>query len=265
VDAGSPLTQHVLLTNVLFPKARRIEFSQEAQPLIRDPLDQTLFARILRPGGDVAVLTCNLDEGDLPLRIAFPVLMKNTIEWFHGVTGELKPAAASGEMVTVSLDASNSSDTRRQDNVPVTTAEDVAIVQQTQSAHVKDYLLISPSAREFPISTAENKAIVGPLLETGLWSVKSMAKPGSQAASDPPTDAARPGGDSTARDDALVSIACNLTNRRESDLRTRIELADIGELRAMMFGGHSLWFYLTLGGVGLLTIEWWLYQRRIVE
>jgi hypothetical protein len=210
------------------------------------------------------VLTCNLDEGDLPLRIAFPVLMKNTIEWFHGVTGELKPAAASGQMVRVSLDAWNTSDQRPEQTI-ATANEDVTVVHHSEAAQVKDFLLVSPSAREFPISTSENEAIVGPLLETGLWTINSVDN--SHAVNDPTAAAAGspPGTDSTAANGSLLSIACNLANRRESDLRTRIELSDIGDLRAMMFGGHSLWFYLTLCGVGLLTVEWWLYQRRVVE
>ncbi len=178
--------------------------------------------------------------------------MKNTIEWFHGVTGELKPAAAGGKMVTVSLDAPHSSN-EREDKATATVNEDVAVEQQPQAAEVRDFLLVSPSAQEFPISTSKSEAIVGPLLETGLWTIKTLDKTASS------------GVNSTAADETVLSIACNLTNRRESDLRTRIDLADIGDIRAMMFGGHSLWFYLTLCGVVLLTIEWWLYQRRVVE
>jgi hypothetical protein len=80
VEADSPLTRHVRLDNVLFPGARLIKFTGEAEAQIRDPLDQPLFARLRRANGDAVVLTCSLEKGDLPLRIAFPVLMKNTIE-----------------------------------------------------------------------------------------------------------------------------------------------------------------------------------------
>jgi hypothetical protein len=75
VDADSPLTRHVRLDNVLFPGARQLKFTTEAEAYIRDPLDQPLLARLRRPGGDAVVLSCSLEKGDLPLRIAFPVLM----------------------------------------------------------------------------------------------------------------------------------------------------------------------------------------------
>lgn len=107
VDEESPLTQQVKLTNVLFPGAKELEFSEEIAEidvLVSDPYDSPLLARIRRPDGDVIVLTCSLEKGDLPLRIAFPVLMKNTIEWFEGHSSVLRPAAAAGDLVTVDVE-----------------------------------------------------------------------------------------------------------------------------------------------------------------
>ena len=85
------------------PRARQMTFTGEVEPLIQDPLDGPLFARLSARGGDAVVLACNLDQGDLPLRIAFPVLMKNTIEWFQGNTGELRPALTTGAMLAVDV------------------------------------------------------------------------------------------------------------------------------------------------------------------
>ncbi|MEI6726205.1 MAG: DUF2800 domain-containing protein [Actinomycetes bacterium] len=75
VEADSPLTRHVRLDNVLFPGARVLRFVGQPETPIRDPLDQPLLARLRRPTGDAVVLTCSLESGDLPLRIAFPATL----------------------------------------------------------------------------------------------------------------------------------------------------------------------------------------------
>ena len=68
----------------------------------------------------------------------------------------------------------------------------------------------------------------------------------------------------TLKDANTISIACNLADAAESDLRPRAELTDIGSLHMLALGGRSLWFYLTLLAAGVIVTEWWLYQRRIV-
>ena len=92
VEKDSPLTQHIRLDNVLFPGAKHLTFTRPVESLIRDPLDSPMLARMKRPSGDLWILTCNLEQSDLPLRIAFPVLIKNAIEWFQGNEGQLRPA-----------------------------------------------------------------------------------------------------------------------------------------------------------------------------
>ena len=105
MSPDSPLTQHVRLDNVTFPDSRLLQFTNDPIVLIQDPLDQPLFARVTRSGGDAVVLTCSLEKGDLPLRIAFPVLMQNAIEWFQGNDGDLRPAVSTGQLVSVSVEA----------------------------------------------------------------------------------------------------------------------------------------------------------------
>ncbi len=49
ISPDSPATQHVKLTNVLFPKARSITFQQDAELLVKTPLDEPLLAHLRRP------------------------------------------------------------------------------------------------------------------------------------------------------------------------------------------------------------------------
>ncbi|MCC6511635.1 MAG: BatA and WFA domain-containing protein, partial [Pirellulaceae bacterium] len=103
VDEQSPITQHVKLTNVLFPAARQLTFTNEPSVLIKTPLEEPLLVHLRRSTGDVLILNVDLDQGDLPLRIAFPVMMKNALEWFEGSQGELQPALATGSSTQIVL------------------------------------------------------------------------------------------------------------------------------------------------------------------
>jgi hypothetical protein len=254
VAADSPLTRHVRLDNVLFPGARLLRFVGQPETPIRDPLDQPLLARLRRPTGDAVVLTCSLESGDLPLRIAFPVLMKNTIDSFQGNARELRPAVATGQMVSLDVPGAETGSS-------VTTAEDagdVAVVAAAtaDATATREMVLVSPDHNVVPLTATEGRVMIGPLLDTGLWTVRPPAA----------ADAAPSGGaDAAAVDDpTIVQVACNLVDAAESDLRPRGNLTDIEGRTLASWGGQPIWFYLTLVAAGLITAEWWLYQRRIV-
>ena len=121
-------------------------------------------------------------------------------------------------------------------------------------------MLVSPSQQTTPIATSDQRATLGPLLETGLWTVRPATETDDQGAARAPDTSTG----ATLEDTHTINIACNLAAAVESDLRPRAELTDIGSLRLLALGGRSLWFYLTLLAAGLIVTEWWLYQRRIV-
>src|SRR5262249_47296143 len=101
-----------------------------------------LFCAWERPEGKVLVLTVNLDQGDLPLRTAFPILASNALAWFAGGRGELREALATGATTEVALPSGG-----------------------------EQYLPRAPdgSPREPPAGAA--KATVGPLDQVGVWAV----------------------------------------------------------------------------------------------
>ncbi len=268
VASESPLTRHVHLENVLFPNARLLRFAAEAEPLIQDPLDQPLLARLRRPAGDAIVLTCSLDKGDLPLRIAFPVLMKNTIEWFQGNSGELRPAVATGRVLSVNVAAPTQVNptggaSSRNTGSPDTDA-DIVVVESGTVRAKPDLELVSPSQQTIPLTAIDEKVTIGPLLETGLWTIRP-AKPDKDVTPVNSTAASLTSTPEVGSDDSrTIRVACNLVDAAESDLRPRGELADVEGRALLSLGGQSLWFYLTLLAAGLIVTEWWLYQRRIV-
>ena len=278
VEKDSPLTQHIRLDNVLFPGAKQITFTRPVESLIRDPLDSPMLARMKRPGGDLWILTCNLEQSDLPLRIAFPVLIKNAIEWFQGNEGQLRPVVPTGTLAAFAIpeadqaevkgeakDADASADaqspTQGKKESSVESANDSAAVAVESSAttHLRrDLHVSSPSGKSLAMTAEGDQALIGPILECGLWTVaptndaKTETKEGAKEMA------------TNAKVDYRWAFASNLTNRSESDLKPRGELLTADSLSVVSLGGRAIWFYLAMLGLLLVTTEWWLYQRRVV-
>jgi hypothetical protein len=244
-QADSPLLAHIRLENVIFPGAKELKFSQKAVPLLESPTDTSLYTQLPRPTGDVLVLAVNLEDGDLPLRIAFPVMIKNAMESFLGGKGELRPAMATGEATSIP----NRGHRKDITDLAANTGEDSSSSPSTLAENDEALLLRSPRGRLEHLTSASEHASLGPFDEVGLW----WAGPEGRLESAEPTF----------EEEDFVPIAVNLANANESDLRPKAELPQAPALSAV-WGGHSLWFYLTLGATLGICLEWFLYQRRIV-
>jgi hypothetical protein len=189
--------------------------------------------------------------------------MKNTIEWFQGNDGELRPALATGDMVT--LDVSlvrepplGSASERVEPDGQNIAMQAVDVVATSTAAPLE---LVSPSHRVTPLALTGDQLTLGRLLETGLWTVRQVNLAGEKPILTPTsTESATEGTDA----ENTTLVACNLVNAEESDLRPRGELEELQGRNLAILGGQSLWFYLTLAATLLIATEWWLYQRRIV-
>lgn len=294
VAKESPITQHVKLTNVLFPAARLLEFHVDAETLIGTPLDEPLLVHIRRPQGDVLVLNLDLDQGDLPLRIAFPVLMKNAIEWFQGVRAELQPSIATGSAATVDLrqaglasdmpqaaSATAGSDSNSSDESGLVVVRDATSAKRQSNLWVRD-----PHGGLTPLAHDDKQATISLLALCGVWTIgsqedlardpwqRSNEQASAAQASGSTASASSAGGkeaalvdaaiSDTAIEERLVRVASNLCNRDESDLRPSVELELPGSLALLGWGGWSIWFYLAALALVMFAIEWGLYQRRVV-
>ncbi|MBX6312118.1 MAG: BatA and WFA domain-containing protein [Isosphaeraceae bacterium] len=222
----SPLMAHVRLDNVLMPEARQIRFSGKAQVLAASASGDPIYAVIDRPEGKVAVLTVDLDKGDLPLQTAFPILMTNALAWYAGTKGELRESIAAGGLVEVELPASLRSK--------------------------GDLVLRSPAGTARPLPREATKITIGPLDRCGIWEIAPK-----------PTEKAAEGVE--ARPPAELEIACNLNNRDESDLRAPEGLKAPQQASLGGFGGRPLWYYLIACAWLLIAVEWFLYQRRWIS
>ena len=102
-DFSTSLLSHVRLDNVVMPEARQVKFTSDegVKVLARAVSGDPLLSIIERPGTKVLLLTVNLDEGDLPLRTAFPILMSNALNWFTENRGDLRESLPTGAITEI--------------------------------------------------------------------------------------------------------------------------------------------------------------------
>jgi hypothetical protein len=227
-DRDSLLMTHVRLDNVLMPQARKLTFKSHAHVLAGAVTNDPIYAALERPQGKVLVLTVNLDQGDLPLRTAFPILMTNALGWFSGAAGELRESLATGAVTEVALPSAAA----------------------TQGAAGALELWPPDGGQPRPLPSGVAQAVVGPFDRCGVWSIAPPAAGGAQSAvAGTPT----------------VEIACNLANRTESDLRPAEITTTQSTAAVAGFMSRPIWYYLVALAWLLAGLEWYLYQRRWIS
>jgi hypothetical protein len=234
-DKDSPLMAHVRLDNIVMQEARKLVPVQPEQvkvlaaSLSNDPL----FFAVERPEGKVLVLTVNLDKADYALRTAFPISVGNALHWFAGNKSDLRESLASGSLTIV-------------------TPSDF-----TASPQGKNLVLVSPMGEAKPLPSNLDKMTIGPLDHCGIWKIETAS--GSEAKGSVKIGGSNP---------PLIEIACNLASAGESDIRPPEELVSKTPPPSPVMAGlgsHPLWFWLLLLALVLTSIEWYMYQRRVIS
>jgi hypothetical protein len=226
-DRDSPLMAHVRLDNVLLPEARKLDFKTKPHVLAATLDEAPVYAALERPAGKVLVLSVNLDQGDLPLRTAFPIMISNALAWFAGEHGQLRESLATGAVAEVTLPP-----------------------EMLRAATAAPVRLWPPTGESRALPPGSDKMLVGPLERCGVWSLA----PTSADHSDLPGTPA-------------VAVACNLASRQESDLRPAESLLAKTPPTIVAAGlfTRPVWFYLLAAAFLLAVAEWFLYQRRWIS
>lgn len=229
-DGDSPLMTHIRLDRILMPEARKLVLGASAKPkvLAETATGDPLYAVLDRPEGKVVVLTVDLDKSDLPLQTAFPIMTTNLLSWLSGSQGELREALATGATTETPLPAEADPRATR--------------------------VLRPPTGPDRPLPTAAASIGLGPLDRAGIWKVVRITPPESKGdAKAAPTD------------QTLLEIACNVGDRRETDLRPPEGLEARAEPALAGLFSRPLWFYLVACAWGLTSWEWILHQRRWID
>ncbi len=144
-QSSHPLMAHVRLDQVLMPQARRLTFTQPATVLASTIEGEPLYALVERTGGDVLVLSANLDESDLPLRTAFPIMMANALAWLTHQSPDGNVATPTGRLAEFPWPDGVSG----------------------------QLVAVSPTGRRMRVTRiASDRGAFGPVDEVGVWSVR---------------------------------------------------------------------------------------------
>jgi hypothetical protein len=79
-DPDDPILRFVDLTSVHIGRARAIELADGLQPVVSTPAGAPLVAAGEVDGERLALIGFDLDESDLPLQVAFPLLVSNLVD-----------------------------------------------------------------------------------------------------------------------------------------------------------------------------------------
>ena len=118
VGADDPLLRFVDLSTLHVGRARDIDVASDLRTVVPAAGGEPLIAAGTVDGRRVALLSFALGDSDLPLQVAFPLLMSNLVDFaVPAGGGVLPPSAALGEPVPVALDPANESLTLVDDGV----------------------------------------------------------------------------------------------------------------------------------------------------
>ena len=93
-----PILRHVHLENVQIGEAYQVKPPATAQVLARSFESPVLFVDTT-PNRKIVFAAINILQSDLPLRIAFPVIIANTIQWFQQSAGIQEYHLHTGEIL----------------------------------------------------------------------------------------------------------------------------------------------------------------------
>lgn len=283
LDKTSSLMTHVRLDNATMPKATRLELSLPANVLAESVSGDPLYLELKRPEAKLLVLAVSLDEGDLAFRTAFPIMATNSLAWFSGRSGELLPSYSTGKAIDLELpeianwtkqfgSVENSILLRAPDGSERALSIEMPEANAEKSREVKANSVSNPppasaSANENELNSKEEsnlrsstndewRATTDTLDLAGFWSIEAKTIGDDSKATTNVDD-----------ESSLVTIACNLSNVRESDLRRSESFPEdiVESVNRTSRWSLPIWFYLAFSAVILMTIEWSLYQRRKIR
>ena len=104
-DPEEPLLRFVDLTTVHVGRARTIELADGMRAVVATPRGAPLVAVGQREGRRLAVIGFDLGESDLPLQVAFPLLMSNLVDYLIPASEGILPSSMPlGESFAASVD-----------------------------------------------------------------------------------------------------------------------------------------------------------------
>ncbi len=211
IDRRHPLLRWTALRDVNVARAAQLRLEQGDRGLARDDRGPLIVSGA-RDGKRFVVFGFDVRESDLPLRVAWPLLLLNTVDYF----------------VQEDVGFVSSFHTGDTWHVPV-------------PSHLDAVTILDPRGEERRVPVVEGRAVFAGQ-HVGFHTVRT--------------------------DEGDGRFAANLGAGEESRIEPA-ESVDVGDIvagapsRGQLGARREIWLYLVLLVLGVLTVEWWTYHRRM--
>ena len=248
-----PILQHVHLENVQIGTAYHVTPPSTAQVLARSFESPVLFIDV-KPNRKLVFAAINILESDLPLRIAFPVIIANTIQWFQQRSEILEYHLHTGEVLKQQIeliDAISQPKLKTETDSPESTPKLIKIT--------------GPEDKTWELPVEGDALLFEQTQRAGFYELKIAEAADSTPEVEQPPPAVP---DSTEENSGTV-WAVNLADATESHIGPDPAVEDLTEASVAQSSAALLryppWVYLVFLAVGLSVVEWFLYQRRRID
>ena len=253
-----PILQHVHLENVLIGKAYEVTPPSTAQILARSFESPVLFIDVT-PNRKIVFSAINILESDLPLRIAFPVVIANTLQWFQQDQGMQEYHLHTGEVLRYKIESEPIPDTE-------TNVENDDTSESTQ----KTVLITGPEEKTWDVAVENDEMLFDQTQQAGFYKLSLSNEPAPDNQEKPAADNQDElAADNEETDEPVQSWAVNLASETESHIGITDGIEDLLADSEVIGGGsffrYPPWIYLVFLAVILTVVEWFLYQRRRIE
>ena len=238
-----PILRHVHLENVQIGEAYQVNPPPTAHVLARSFESPVLFVDVT-PTRKIVFAAINLLQSDLPLRIAFPVIIANTIQWFQQSEGIQEYQLHTGEVLRYKMEAQEKPQTQPnlQGDVP---AENTPMTVK----------VTGPGEKTWDVPIENDALLFEQTHQAGFYELRPSYKPVNETA--PEAEAEK------------KVWAVNLASETESHIGTAEGIEDLLTDSELIGGGaffrYPPWLYLVFLAVILSVVEWFLYQRRRID
>ncbi len=251
-DRTHPILRHVHLENVLIGEAYEVTPPSTAQILASSFESPVLFTDVT-PKRKIVFAAINILESDLPLRIAFPVIIANTIQWFQQSEGIQEYHLHTGEVLRYKVD----SQTNQEEDTPSENSQKILKVN-------------GPGEKSWDIPVENDEILFDQTLHAGFYELTFSDKPAADNEDETTVSNENEStNDNEEADNQKHVWAVNLASETESNIGIAegIEdlLAESDVLGSGSFFRYPPWIYLVFLAVILSVVEWFLYQRRRID
>ncbi|MBX3198202.1 MAG: VWA domain-containing protein [Labilithrix sp.] len=246
IERKHPIVRWTALDDVNIARGRKL-VPQPGDKVVGASVDGPILVTGQRGGYKFVAMGFDVRDSDLPLRVAWPLLLLNSVNFFTDEDAQYISSFRTGDVWRV------------------------PVVSQTGQAKLK-----TPSGGEVVVPVHEGRAVYlgehAGFYEIagteGLDPAKDLESAKDLEPGDAPPPSAKDATDKGGAPSTTAAFAANLLDADESSIEPAKELVVDGKKAGTLSGfqigvRREIWIYLLIAALVLTAIEWITYHRRI--